>query len=98
MMKRLLLVFVLLVIPLQTSWAAVAAYCKHEKGIAAKHFGHHVHVHKAVDGKKEVASKLTVDDDCRYCHAEHDDHTAGCERRHPNDASSAAAISATMRR
>ena len=35
------------------------------------HFGHHVHVHKAVDGKQHVVGKLAVDDDCSDCHAGH---------------------------
>ncbi len=38
---RLLLVFMLCVLPLQASWAAAAGYCGHEQGKAAQHFGHH---------------------------------------------------------
>lgn len=69
-MKRLLFVFVLLVIPLQSSWAAVAAYCKHENGVAAKHVGHHVHKHQgassdaAGDPPRGIDS---LDGDCGFC-------------------------------
>ncbi|ADL54958.1 hypothetical protein Galf_0926 [Gallionella capsiferriformans ES-2] len=38
---RFFLVFMLCVLPLQASWAAVAGYCGHEQGKAAQHFGHH---------------------------------------------------------
>jgi len=65
----LLLAFTLL---LQTSWAVAATYCGHETTPqAATHFGHHAHVHKAVDGKQPVVGQLAVDDDCSDCHAGH---------------------------
>jgi hypothetical protein len=44
-MRRLLLVFLLVLMPLQTVWSAAAAYCAHEQAPAAAHFGHHVHKH-----------------------------------------------------
>ena len=44
-MRRLLLVFLLVLMPLQTVWSAAAAYCAHEQAPAAAHFGHHVHEH-----------------------------------------------------
>ena len=40
--------------PLQLSWAAMASYCQHKTGAAAKHFGHHDHQHKAADGKEKA--------------------------------------------
>lgn len=47
-MRRWLVFFLLAVLPLQFSWAAVAGYCQHEK-VAARiaHFGHHEHDHEA---------------------------------------------------
>jgi len=33
------------------------------------HFGRHAHLHPSVDGKKPLADKLAVDDDCSGCHA-----------------------------
>lgn len=70
-MNRLLLTFVLLVTPLQASWAAVTAYCTHENGAASKHFGHHYHKHQAASGDASGdATRLGggPDQDCGFCH------------------------------
>lgn len=68
-MKRLLLIFLLTVLPLQMSWAAVTSYCQHENGKTAQHFGHHEHKHQASGESKQGKSKLGVNDaDCGYCH------------------------------
>ena len=71
-MRRFLLILLLALLPLQFSWAAVAGYCQHETGPAAKHFGHHAHQHGKADaeGAKDVKTKalLTVDGDCSFCH------------------------------
>lgn len=67
-MKRLLLIFLLTVLPLQMSWAAVTNYCQHENGKAAQHFGHHEHKHQATsDDTLKLKSSLTVDTDCGVC-------------------------------
>jgi len=42
-MRRWLAVFLLLLLPLQFSWAAVASYCAHEGDAGGGHFGHHDH-------------------------------------------------------
>lgn len=39
-MKRWLFILLMLALPLQLSFAAVASYCGHEEGAAAQHFGH----------------------------------------------------------
>ena len=73
-MRRWLVVFMLLVLPLQFAWAAAAPYCAHEAASAAgKHPGHHQHVHqgssdaaKAGDGG---AGFGTNHSDCASCHA-----------------------------
>ena len=71
-MSRVFALFLAFTLLFQMSWAVAATYCEHETtSKAAMHFGHHVHVHKSVDGKKHVAGKLAVDDDCSYCHAGH---------------------------
>lgn len=41
-MKRLFLILLVALLPLQYVWAAAAAYCDHEAG-ASQHFGHHSH-------------------------------------------------------
>lgn len=68
-MRRFLIICLLLVLPFQVTWAAVASYCTHETGAAAKHFGHHEHEHHAQ--KSEPAkdgAKLAIDKDCMVCH------------------------------
>ena len=44
-MRRWLSILLLVVMPLQLNWAAVAAYCAHESAPKATHFGHHEHDH-----------------------------------------------------
>ena len=71
-MRKCLAIVLLVFLPLQFSWAAVASYCQHETGAAAKHFGHHAHQHKAADGKDaspDPAKTLGGDPDCASCHA-----------------------------
>ncbi len=72
-MRRCVLVLMLLVLPFQFSWAAAAAYCRHEGGVAVQHFGHHQHEHESqgkTDGAKSLKNKAStiVDDDCSICH------------------------------
>ena len=70
-MRRLVLICMVLLLPVQWTWAAAASYCAHETGLASKHFGHHDHQHKAAsseaskDGKSAPAG---LDTDCDYCH------------------------------
>jgi hypothetical protein len=75
-MRRLLLVFLAVLLPLQFAWAGAAAYCSHETAGTAQadtwHLGHHTHEHKADDGgdkdaKAANAAKLP-DADCNACH------------------------------
>jgi hypothetical protein len=68
-MKKLL--FLLLVLlPLQWTAAAVASYCQHETGLAAKHTGHHDHKHESSSetGGQTPKSSGAIDDDCAICH------------------------------
>jgi hypothetical protein len=44
-MHRFLAILLLAMLPLQSSWAAVASYCGHETQASTGHFGHHDHVH-----------------------------------------------------
>lgn len=71
-MRRLFAIFLLFLLPLQFSWAAMGVYCQHETGVAAKHFGHHDHQHKADAGQSDQADPKAsggVDSDCSACHA-----------------------------
>jgi hypothetical protein len=71
-MRRWFSIFLLALLPLQLSWAAVSVYCQHETGAAAQHFGHHEHQHHADDDSKDNNGSKTlgaVDSDCPVCHA-----------------------------
>ena len=72
-MKRLFVLLVALLLPLQLAWGLAATYCQHETTAeGARHFGHHTHVHteaKPDAGNKAAAGKLVADFDCGFCHA-----------------------------
>lgn len=70
-MKRLLIILMLIVVPLQLSWAAAAAYCEHESNPKTVHFGHHEHKHVASAEEiktDKFKSAAAVDGDCTSCH------------------------------
>lgn len=82
-MRKLFLILLLAILPLQYAWSAAAAYCAHEQG-KSQHFGHHAHQHNAqaetahdddadnndVDGNGDgqPAGKAKVHADCAVCH------------------------------
>lgn len=69
MIKRLLFVLLMLILPLQSAWAAASAYCQHEQGTAMQHFGHHAHQHQAADKDKSGGGpQATFHADCAFCH------------------------------
>lgn len=63
MLRRFILLCLVFVLPFQMAWAAAGAYCEHEQGQAAHHFGHHDHVHKSTPADKNNA-KGAFDSDC----------------------------------
>jgi hypothetical protein len=66
--KKLLLIFLLIALPLQYSWAAAATYCQHEKAHPT-HFGHHSHHHQAQADEPDTKSNSPkFHSDCGYCH------------------------------
>lgn len=71
-MRRWFLIFLVVFLPMQLSWAAVASYCEHETEATAQHVGHHEHQHQAdaqpADSDSPKATG-TVDADCGACHA-----------------------------
>lgn len=68
-MRRWLVLFFVVLLPLQFAWSAASAYCQHETGEQqSQHFGHHFHAHKG-EAKKSAAGKLMADPDCANCHA-----------------------------
>jgi hypothetical protein len=67
--KKLILILLLFIAPLQFAWAAAGAYCQHEQGKSSMHFGHHAHSHEAThdaSDSKTKASKVHLD--CSSCH------------------------------
>lgn len=70
-MRKLLAILFLLILPLQWTTAAVAAYCQHElEGKAQQHLGHHAHEHQADATKTDSDPGNTdFDADCPSCHA-----------------------------
>jgi hypothetical protein len=67
-MKRLLLILLLTVLPMQMAWAAAATYCQHERA-STSHFGHHDHQHQLqADPTEKQDTPSRVHTDCGYCH------------------------------
>ena len=75
-MRRVLLILLMFVLPLQLVWAAAAVHCQHETGLDSGHFGHHQHdhehaaVHPVGDGGDHTDDSqpgLDTDADCAGC-------------------------------
>jgi hypothetical protein len=78
-MRRWFAIVLLVLMPLQLSWAAVAPFCAGEPAGQAQHFGHHAHGHSQVTVDSADTSSLpdldaaTDDlvagaDSCDHCH------------------------------
>ena len=77
-MRRWLTLVLLVLLPIQFTWAAAAPYCQHEQAVDSFHPGHHAHEHlpstagalqgdEAQDPGGAQDGMLTVDNDCGYC-------------------------------
>jgi hypothetical protein len=67
--KKLILILLLLLVPLQFAWSAAGAYCQHEE-TTSLHFGHHAHSHQGKHDGTDGKTKITkVHLDCSSCHA-----------------------------
>ena len=66
--KKILLILLLTILPIQYSWSVAAVYCQHEQA-KVTHFGHHSHQHQAskVDDDSK-AKPFKVHGDCEVCH------------------------------
>jgi hypothetical protein len=70
-MKRYLAIFLLVLLPLQFSWAAMASHCQHETVVTVQHPGHHSHEHSSAEHPETVEnadSSAAIDHDCATCH------------------------------
>jgi hypothetical protein len=68
-MHRWLMIFLMVLLPLQLGWAALGSFCQHETGDQAQHFGHHFHQHQAdtdADDAHPEGGK-TQHSDCNSC-------------------------------
>jgi len=73
-MARKFIILLMTFVALQFTWTAVSAYCGHETGRAAQHFGHHQHAESAdelattaKDNSSSLTKKLTPHADCASC-------------------------------
>lgn len=73
LVKKLFVIFLLLVMPLQASWAVVATYCQHEQDVTAQHLGHHEHAHEHDSDASDKDSSNKRGADAHDCHG----HTVG---------------------
>ena len=60
-MRRIALVLLMVLLPLQSIWAAAANATQHERGGGVKPFGHHEHAHAGVAIVADDASADTAD-------------------------------------
>lgn len=73
-MRRWFAIILLALLPLQFSWAAVAAYCGPEGGQQIQHLGHHEHQHAdpfkadADNAQADQTASAGFDHDCSHCH------------------------------
>ena len=74
MTARRFIYLVLTILALQLSWSVVAAYCQHESGRAAQHFGHHsseADSHKLASAEKDKPTgsnkKVAMHSHCASC-------------------------------
>jgi len=65
-MRRWLSLLLLFVVPLLSSWSAVAAYCEHAPDSQVRHFGHHPHQH--ADDEASDTAAVSLDVECDHCH------------------------------
>lgn len=64
-MRRLFALILLVLLPLQFSWSAVAPYCERESAVDAHHGGHHVQAFADAD---DIDDATTCDVDGSHCH------------------------------
>ena len=72
MTRRCIAILLLILLPLQFSWAGIAAYCQHETGQAAQHIGHHEHTHTGTDTQgsaSDIKAQWGFDTDCSACYS-----------------------------
>lgn len=67
-MKRLVLVLLMFLLPVQIAWAAAGPYCAHEQAAGSWHFGHHFHAHQPQSDDGSSQPPLKLHPDCSSCY------------------------------
>jgi cytochrome c553 len=81
-MRRWLLIFLLVLLPFQFSWASASAYCQHERDTQPEHWGHHESETRGTDRshsgegaqKNSSTQPNAVVGECAVCHAGYAQH------------------------
>ncbi|MFS2098422.1 cation efflux protein, CzcI family [Variovorax sp. Varisp85] len=76
-MRRWFLIFLLVLLPFQFSWASASAYCQHERDTQPEHWGHHESETRGTDRshsgegaqKNSSTQPNAVVGDCAVCHS-----------------------------
>lgn len=71
-MRFWLLLFLMVLMPLQIAMATAGQHCLHETGASVRHLGHHVHQYEAssqADSNADIGKALATDKDCGACHS-----------------------------
>ena len=67
-MKRFFAILLMLVLPLQFSFAAASVYCANEANVTVEHYGHHAHESEQLPPDLDTTQKATGDTECGACH------------------------------
>lgn len=74
--KKWVAIVLIILLPLQTAWAAASVHCTHhEQDAAANHFGHHPDEHGGADAAHVHGPALGDDEGAQTAHTDH--HHAG---------------------
>ena len=69
LMRRWFAILLLVLLPLQSLWAAAAPYCAHEESPTTMHVGHHAHEHQDAQQDEDVPEGPGASHaDCHVCH------------------------------
>lgn len=67
-MRRWFAILLLVLLPLQSLWAAAAPYCEHEENPESMHVGHHTHEHHASEADQDSSNGPAANHtDCHVC-------------------------------
>jgi cytochrome c553 len=85
-MRRLVTIFLLVLMPMQLSWAALSAYCPHETGLSVRQVDDHNHKHAPLaaadqEDLSDPHASGSADADSGVCHAGHGTALFGSRRQ-----------------